>query len=52
VIGGGTDPDLIAQRVLEGIDQRALYIIPNPEGLFDAVRARFSAILAAGPKPG
>jgi len=51
VIAGGTDPDLIAQRVLEGIDQRALYIFPNPDNLFVGVRARFSAVLAAGPKP-
>jgi len=52
VVDGGTDPDLIAQRVLEGIDQRALYILPNPEGIFETVRARFAAIQAAGPKPG
>ena len=52
VIGAGTDPDLIAQRVLEGIDQRALYILPNPDGLFEGVRARFANVLAAGsPKP-
>jgi len=50
LIGGGTDPDAIAQRVLEGIEQRALYIIPNPDNLFEAVRARFDAVLAAGPK--
>ena len=31
LIGGGTDPDVIAQRVIEGIEQRALYIISNPE---------------------
>jgi len=48
VIAGGADPDLIAQRVLEGIDQRALYILPNPDNLFEAVRARFAVILAAG----
>lgn len=49
LIGGGTDPDVIAQRVLEGIDQRSLYILPNVDGLFDAVRARFAAVVAAGP---
>ena len=49
VIDGGTDPDVIAQRVLDGIDQRALYIVPNPDYLFEGVRARFAAILAAGP---
>ena len=49
VIGAGTDPDLIAQRVLEGIDQRALYILPNPDNLFEGVRARFANVLAAGP---
>jgi NAD(P)-dependent dehydrogenase (short-subunit alcohol dehydrogenase family) len=50
LIGGGTNPDEIAQRVLEGIEQRALYIFPNPGNLFEAVRARFDAVLAAGPK--
>lgn len=49
MIGAGADPDLIAQRVLEGIDQRALYIVPNPDGLFEGVRARFANVLAAGP---
>jgi len=39
-----------AQRVLDGIDQRALYILPNADGLFAGVRARFAAVLAAGPK--
>ncbi|HEY8155656.1 MAG TPA: SDR family NAD(P)-dependent oxidoreductase [Myxococcota bacterium] len=48
VIDSGTDPDEIAQRVLEGIDQRALYIFPNSGNLFDPVRARFANILAAG----
>jgi NAD(P)-dependent dehydrogenase (short-subunit alcohol dehydrogenase family) len=52
VIGAGADPDLIAQRVLEGIDQRALYILPNPDGLLEGVRARFANVMAAGsPKP-
>jgi NAD(P)-dependent dehydrogenase (short-subunit alcohol dehydrogenase family) len=51
LIGGGTDPDVIAQRVIEGIEQRALYIISNPEMVWGAVRARFDAVLAAGPKP-
>ena len=50
LIGGGTDPDEIALRVIEGIEQRALYIISNPGNLFGSVRARFDAILAAGPK--
>ena len=49
VIGAGTDPDLIAQRVLDGIDRRALYILPNPDNLFEGVRARFANVLAAGP---
>jgi len=49
VIDGGADPDLIAQRVLEGIDQGALYILPNVDHLFEGVRARFNAVLAAGP---
>jgi NAD(P)-dependent dehydrogenase (short-subunit alcohol dehydrogenase family) len=50
LIGSGTDPDEIALRVIEGIEQRALYLISNPGNLFEAVRARFDAILAAGPK--
>jgi NAD(P)-dependent dehydrogenase (short-subunit alcohol dehydrogenase family) len=50
LIGGGTNPDEIAQRVVEGIEQRALYIISNPGDLFEGVRARFDAVLAAGPK--
>jgi len=50
LISGGTDPDEIALRVIEGIEQQALYIIPNPGNLFPGVRARFDAILAAGPK--
>jgi NAD(P)-dependent dehydrogenase (short-subunit alcohol dehydrogenase family) len=48
VIGSGTDPGEIAERVLEGIDQRALYIFPNSGNLFGAVEARFANILAAG----
>jgi len=50
LIGGGTDPDEIAQRVVEGIEQRTLYIFPNPGNLFEGVRARFDAVLAAGAK--
>ena len=50
LIGSGTDPDEIALRVIEGIEQRALYIISNPGNLFEGVRARFDAITAAGPK--
>jgi NAD(P)-dependent dehydrogenase (short-subunit alcohol dehydrogenase family) len=50
LISGGTDPDEIALRVIEGIEARSLYIISNPGSLFPAVRARFEAILAAGPK--
>jgi NAD(P)-dependent dehydrogenase (short-subunit alcohol dehydrogenase family) len=50
MIGGGAEPELIAQRVLAGIDARSLYIVPNADGLFEAVRARFAAILAAGPQ--
>lgn len=49
VIGAGADPDLIAARVLEGIDRRALYILPNPDNLMEGVRARFANVLAAGP---
>ena len=51
VIDSGTEPEEIAQRVLEGIEQRALYIFPNPGNLFAGVHARFANILAAGPKP-
>jgi short-subunit dehydrogenase len=47
-IGGGADPDLIAARVLEGIDRRALYILPNPDVLMEGLRARFANVLAAG----
>jgi hypothetical protein len=36
--------------VIEGIEQRALYIISNPDVLWDGVRGRFDAVLAAGPK--
>lgn len=49
LIEGGSDPDEIALRVIEGIERRTLYLISNPGNLFGAVRARFDAILAAGP---
>ena len=53
VISAGTDPDLIAERVLEGIERRALYILSNPDNLMEGVRARFANVLAAEPpKPG
>jgi NAD(P)-dependent dehydrogenase (short-subunit alcohol dehydrogenase family) len=51
LIGGGVEPDLVAQRVLEGIERRALYIFPNPDALWDGVRNRLAAVLAAGPEP-
>jgi NAD(P)-dependent dehydrogenase (short-subunit alcohol dehydrogenase family) len=51
VIGAGADPDLIAERVLAGIDRRALYILSNPDNLMEGVRARFANVLAAEPKP-
>jgi NAD(P)-dependent dehydrogenase (short-subunit alcohol dehydrogenase family) len=50
VIGAGADPDLIAERVLEGIDRRALYILSNPDNLMEGVRARFANVLAAEPR--
>jgi NAD(P)-dependent dehydrogenase (short-subunit alcohol dehydrogenase family) len=50
LIAGGADPDLVAQRVLEGMEQRKLYILSNPDELWTAVRARFENVLAAGPK--
>jgi NAD(P)-dependent dehydrogenase (short-subunit alcohol dehydrogenase family) len=49
-IATGLDPDRVAQRVIEGIERKDLYILPNPDVLWDAVRARFDAVLAAGPK--
>jgi NAD(P)-dependent dehydrogenase (short-subunit alcohol dehydrogenase family) len=53
VINAGTDPDLIAERVLEGIERRALYILSNPDNLMEGVKARFTNVLAAAPtKPG
>jgi short-subunit dehydrogenase len=50
LIGGGAEPDLVAERVLEGIERRELYILPNPDALWEGVRSRFEAVLAAGPK--
>jgi NAD(P)-dependent dehydrogenase (short-subunit alcohol dehydrogenase family) len=49
-IGSGMDPNRVAEDVLEGIERRELYIVPNAEALWPAVRARFEAVLAAGPK--
>jgi hypothetical protein len=49
LIGAGAEPELIAERVLEGIERRALYVVPNPDALWLGVRARFDAVLAAGP---
>ena len=46
---GGIDPDIVGQRVLEGVRDNDLYIFTHP--MFkDFVRARFDAILAAFDK--
>jgi NAD(P)-dependent dehydrogenase (short-subunit alcohol dehydrogenase family) len=50
LIGSGADPDDVARCVLDGIEKRSLYVLPNTETLWGGVRARLDAILAAGPK--
>jgi NAD(P)-dependent dehydrogenase (short-subunit alcohol dehydrogenase family) len=52
LVAGGADPDQVARRVLEGIERRELYILVATEGLFDAVRQRFDALLKAGEPAG
>ncbi len=49
LISSGTPPDEIAQCVIDGIEKRTLYIVPNPGNLFEGVRARLNAVLASVP---
>ncbi len=46
LVEGGMDPRMLAERVLEGIQDDELYIVTHPE-LKGAVEARFDAILEA-----
>ena len=46
---GGIDPDIVGQRVLEGVRDGDLYIFTHPQ-FRDFTQARFGAILAAFDK--
>lgn len=46
---GGIDPDIVGQRVFEGVRDNDLYIFTHPQ-FRDFVQARFAAILAAFDK--
>ncbi|HEX4302456.1 MAG TPA: SDR family NAD(P)-dependent oxidoreductase [Rhizomicrobium sp.] len=46
---GGIDPDIVGQRVLEGVRDNDLYIFTHPH-FKEFVQARFNAILAAFDK--
>ena len=52
LVAGGIDPDEVARRVIEGIERRELYLLAATDGLFDAVRLRFDALLKAGKSAG
>jgi NAD(P)-dependent dehydrogenase (short-subunit alcohol dehydrogenase family) len=52
LVAGGIEPDEVARRTLEGIERGELYILPGADGLFDAVRSRFDAVLKAAPAAG
>jgi NAD(P)-dependent dehydrogenase (short-subunit alcohol dehydrogenase family) len=51
LVAGGIDPDAVAEQVIEAIEQRRLYVLPNSEALMGSVRARFDAVLAAAKAP-
>ncbi len=48
LIDTGIDPAGVAQRVLEAIENKNLYVLTHPE-FMEMVESRFQTILAAGP---